>query len=146
MRRRVRAGVLLVIVVIVGLVVHGVLPESAFADIAGDALYVGAAYLALVVVLPRLRPWIVGSIALAWSVGVELLQLTGVPQQVGAVFPPAVLLLGTAFDARDLIVYTVAAVVVTAIDGLWARRAATATPDQAPRAPSLNATPDLPET
>ena len=81
MRRRVRAGVLLVIVVIVGLVVHGVLPESAFADIAGDALYVGAAYLALVVVLPRLRPWIVGSIALAWAAGVELLQLTGVPQQ-----------------------------------------------------------------
>ena len=143
MRRRVRAGVLLVFVVIVGLVVHGVLPESAFADIAGDALYVGAAYLALVVVLPRLRPWIVGSIALAWAAGVELLQLTGVRQQVGAVFPPAVLLLGT---ASDLIVYIVAAVVVTAIDGLWARRAATATPDQAPRAPSLNATPDLPET
>lgn len=121
-RRRTAAAVLLVIVVATGLVVHGVLPESPFADIAGDALYVGAAYLALVVAMPRPRPWIVGSVALVWCMGVELLQLTDLPQQAGVIFPPAVLLLGATFDGRDLLVYVATAVVLTAIDEARARR------------------------
>lgn len=120
-RRRITAGGALVLVVVAGLLAHGVLPESAFADIAGDALYVGAVYLALVLVLPGLRPWLVGSISLAWSAGVELLQLTGVPHRLGELLPPLTLVLGTAFDARDLVVYAVAAALLTAIDGLSGR-------------------------
>lgn len=122
MQRRIAAGVLLAIVIGAGLIVHGVLPESAFTDIAGDALYVAAAYLALVLVFPRLPPWVTGGIVLVWCVGVELLQLTNVPHQIVAVFPPAVLLLGSTFDARDLLVYAIAALMITGIDEVRARR------------------------
>lgn len=107
---------MLAVVVGAGLLVHLVLPESAFADIAGDALYVGAVYSGLVLIVPRLQPWIVGGIALVWCVGIELFQLTEIPQLVGAAFPPAMLVLGTVFDPRDLVVYAVAALVLTAVD------------------------------
>ena len=136
-RRRVAAAIVLVLVLLAGLLVHGVLPESAFADISGDMLYVGAVYLGLVVIVPRLRPWAAGGISLLWSVGVELLQLTGIPQQLGAAFPPATLVLGSTFDARDLYVYAAAAVLIATLDALTARRARPAPPaDPAAPAPA----------
>lgn len=114
--RRVAAIIALIAVVGAGLVVHGLLPDSAATDIAGDALYAAAVVAFLVAVAPRWSPLVIGGIAAAWCVGVELFQLTGIPVQVAEVFPPAVLVLGTVFDARDLVVYVAAIVLVAAID------------------------------
>ena len=114
--RRITAFLLLAAVIAAGLVVHGVLPDSAATDIAADALYAAAAYLALVVVAARLPAPAIGGIAAAWCVGIELFQLTGLPSAWGAGFAPVTLLLGTVFDARDLVVYVVTIGVVTVLD------------------------------
>lgn len=114
--RRLIALVLLALVIAAGLGVHALLPDTAATDIAGDALYAVAAYLAVVIVAPRLQPWMSGCLAAAWCVAVELFQLTGVPLELGAVFPPAMLVLGTVFDARDLLIYVGTIAVVTAVD------------------------------
>ncbi|WP_249353871.1 DUF2809 domain-containing protein [Microbacterium sp. 2FI] len=114
--RRIGAAVVLAIVIAAGLFVAAVLPDTAATDIAGDALYAVAAYIGLVMLAPRARSLVIGAIALGWCVAVELFQLTGVPLALGAAFPPAMLVLGTVFDARDLVVYAVAVVAVCAID------------------------------
>ncbi|MEV5071919.1 DUF2809 domain-containing protein [Microbacterium sp. LMI12-1-1.1] len=117
-RRRVLAAVLLVLTIGAGLVVHAALPDSSATDIAGDALYAVAAYLAVVLIAPRLRALAVGGIAMLWCVGVELFQLTGLPLAWGAEFAPAMLVLGTVFDARDLVVYIATIAVATALDAV----------------------------
>lgn len=99
-----------------GLVVHTALPDIAATDIAGDALYAIAVYLFVVLLTPRMSPLFVGGIAAVWCVGIELFQLTGIPEAVGAVFSPAMLVLGTVFDARDLVIYLVALAIVVAVD------------------------------
>lgn len=117
-RRRWIAAGILVAAIIAGLGVHAWLPDGAVSDIAGDGLYAFAAYLAVVVIAPRLSPLAVGGIAVAWCVAVELFQLTGLPLEWGAVFPPVMLLLGTVFDPRDLLVYALALVAACAVDGI----------------------------
>ena len=119
--RRVAGAILLVVVIGAGLAVHALLPDTAETDIAGDALYTAAVYLAVVIVGPRLSPLTVGGITAAWCVAVELFQLTGIPLALGAVFPPAMLALGTVFDGRDLLVYLVTAVVLVAADAVVSR-------------------------
>lgn len=114
--RRVTAGAVLAVVIAAGLVVHAALPDTAATDIAGDLLYAVAAYAALIVVAPRLPSVVVGAVALAWCVAVELLQLTGIPFALGVRFPPAMLVLGTVFDPRDLLVYAAALAVATTAD------------------------------
>lgn len=114
--RRIAAAISLVLVVAAGLVVHGLLPDSAATDIAGDALYAVAVLAFVVVLAPRLTPLWSGAIAAVWCVGVELFQLTGLPLQAAEVFPPAVLVLGTVFDARDLVVYVAAIAVAVGVD------------------------------
>ncbi|WP_136707254.1 DUF2809 domain-containing protein [Agromyces sp. H66] len=121
-RRRLAAAVLLVAVIGAGLAVHSLLPDTAASDIAGDALYTAAVYLAVVLVLPRLRPLAVGAVTAAWCVAVELFQLTGIPLALGAAFPPSMLVLGTVFDARDLLVYVIAAAVICGADVAWENR------------------------
>ena len=116
--RRVLAAVLLAGVIAAGLVVHSLLPDGAATDIAGDALYAAAAYLGIAFLAPRLPPLTVGALAGAWCVAVELFQLTGIPMQLGAVFPPAVLVLGTVFDGRDLLVYALTIVVLIGADAV----------------------------
>lgn len=115
-RRRLTAAGALALVVAAGLAVHAVLPDSAATDIAGDALYAVAVYLLVVVLAPRLRSLAAGLIAAVWCVAVELFQLTGIPLTAGAAFPPAMLVLGTVFDPRDLVVYVVAIAAVTVTD------------------------------
>ncbi len=115
-RRRIAAVVALAAVVTAGLAVHMLLPDSAVTDIAGDALYAAAVAAFIVVLAPRWNPLLIGGIAAVWCIGIELFQLTGVPVRVAEVFPPAVLVLGTVFDARDLVVYVLAIAVVTAVD------------------------------
>lgn len=119
--RRLIAAVALAVVIVAGLVVHGALPDSAATDIGGDALYAAAAYLIVVVIAPRLPVIAVGGIAAAWCVGVELFQLSGLPLAWGATFTPAMLVLGTVFDPRDLVVYPATIAVATAVDAVWSR-------------------------
>ena len=114
--RRLVAALLLVATVVAGLLVHGVLPDTAATDIAGDALYAVAAYLTVVLIAPRLPALATGAIAAAWCVAVELFQLTGLPLAWGAQFAPAMLVLGTVFDARDLLVYVATIILATAVD------------------------------
>lgn len=121
MTRRIAAAIALVVVVAVGLIVHGFLPDSAATDIAGDALYAVAVVAFVVLLAPRRAPLAVGAIAAVWCIGVELFQLTGIPVRVADVFSPAVLVLGTVFDARDLIVYVAAIAVATGVDVLVSR-------------------------
>ncbi len=121
-RRRLAAALALAVVIAAGLLVHALLPDTAATDIAGDALYGTAVYVGVVLLVPRMASIGVGAIALGWCVAVELFQLTGVPMAVGGVFPPAMLLLGTVFDARDLLVYGVTVMVVCATDLLLRRR------------------------
>lgn len=114
--RRIVAAVLLAAVIVAGLGVHALLPDTAASDIAGDALYAAAAYLAVVLLAPKWRPLLAGIIAGVWCGAIELFQLTGLPLALGAVFRPAMLLLGTVFDARDLIVYVATVVVLALLD------------------------------
>ncbi len=114
--RRIVAAALLVATVGAGLLVHVALPDTAATDIAGDALYAVAAYLAVVLIAPRLPVLAVGAIAAAWCAGVELFQLTGLPLAWGAQFAPVMLVLGTVFDARDLGVYVATIAFATACD------------------------------
>ena len=118
LRRRLIAVGLLLLTVGAGLAVHLLAPDGAASDIAGDALYAVAVYLAVVILLPRVRVAVAGLIAAAWCVAVEVFQLTGVPLALGAAFPPAMLVLGTVFDARDLVVYLVTIAVVALADGV----------------------------
>lgn len=110
------ALVVLLVVIGGGLFVHAALPDTAATDIAGDALYAIAAYAGLVLIVPRARSIAVGAVALGWCVAVELFQLTGIPIILGSAFSPATLVLGTVFDARDLLIYAVAIAGVCAID------------------------------
>ncbi|MCP2637187.1 DUF2809 domain-containing protein [Microbacterium sp. HD4P20] len=114
--RRISAAGLLAAVIVAGLTVHGLLADTAATDIAADALYAAAAYLAVVVLAARLPPPAIGGIAAVWCIGVELFQLTGLPLAWGSEFAPAMLLLGTVFDARDLVVYVVTIIGVTVLD------------------------------
>ncbi len=119
-RRFVAVGILL-LTIAAGLAVHALAPDGTASDIAGDALYAVAAYLAVVIVAPRMRTPLVAIVAAAWCVAVELFQLTGVPLALGAEFSPIMLVLGTVFDARDLVIYLVTVAVVASIDGLSKR-------------------------
>ena len=116
--RRWIAGGLLAAAIAVGLGVHAWVPGGAASDITGDVLYAVAAYLAVVLIAPRLPPLAVAGIALAWCVAVELFQLTGLPIRWGAGFPPVTLLLGTVFDSRDLLVYALAVAGAFAVDAI----------------------------
>ncbi|MFI8632419.1 DUF2809 domain-containing protein [Microbacterium sp. NPDC077663] len=121
MRRLVGLGVA-VLAVAAGLAVHLSAPDGAASDVAGDALYVIAVWGGLVLLFPRWRSWVTAAVVLGWSVGVELFQLTGVPLRWAGEWPPIVLVFGTVFDLRDLLVYVVTAMAVGGADAA-ARRA-----------------------
>jgi hypothetical protein len=133
--RRLIALLLLLCAIAAGVGIHYGAPSGTVSDIAGDVLYAIAAYLAVVIVAPRLRPLTVGAIAAGWCVAVELFQLTGIPLALGAVFPPAMLVLGTVFDARDIALYLGTAAVVVSLDTALQRLARrTRTAAESPRA------------
>lgn len=115
-RRRIAAAVALAAVIAAGLTVHAFGADTTLSDITGDALYAVAAFAAGVLVAPRAATLLVAGVAAAWCVGVELLQLTEVPLTLAAWFRPIALVLGTGFDARDLVVYLAAIAVTAALD------------------------------
>ncbi len=122
--RRIVLVVLAATTVAAGLIVHRAGRGEA-ADIAGDALYAVLIYLLVAFLLPRLRAWRVALLAFAVCAAIELFQLTGLPRVWSAAFPPIGLVLGSGFDARDLVVYAAAAVVAGLVDmGLSRRRPA----------------------
>lgn len=114
-RRRFAAATALVPVIIAGLLVHAVVPGDV-GDIAGDALYATLTALLLVLALPRARPRVIAIGAALVCAAVETLQLTTIPRALAEIFPPTALVLGSGFDARDLVVYTSAAVAVALVD------------------------------
>ncbi|WP_309104862.1 DUF2809 domain-containing protein [Microbacterium sp.] len=107
---------LALVVIAAGLAVHRFV-AGAIGDIVGDALYACLIYLLLAIVFPGLRATRLGALAVAVCVGVELLQLTGLPALLAAALPPAALVLGTGFDARDLVVYALAILVAVLVHG-----------------------------
>ncbi|GAA1412925.1 DUF2809 domain-containing protein [Oerskovia paurometabola] len=118
-RRRSRLRVLAVLaaVVALGLVVTKQVPDPV-GDVVGDLLYAVAVYVALVLVAPRLRPWVAGTVALAWCWLVEVLQATPVVAAVLDVVPAAAWVLGSTFNARDLVLYLVGVLLAVGLDTL----------------------------
>lgn len=109
------------LIVAAGLAVHGALPDSIATDIAGDALYAALIYAGIVVLAPRWPAVVVGAVTFGWCGAVELLQLTGLPERWAEAWAPLVLVFGTVFDARDLLIYSATALVVTLADRVGSR-------------------------
>ncbi|RXR24985.1 DUF2809 domain-containing protein [Oerskovia turbata] len=118
-RRRSRPRVLAVLaaVVTLGIVVTTQVPDPV-GDVVGDLLYAVAVYVALVLVAPRLRPWVAGTVVLAWCWLVEFLQATPVVAAVLDVVPAAAWVLGSTFNARDLVLYLVGVLLAAGLDVL----------------------------
>ncbi|MFC8226856.1 DUF2809 domain-containing protein [Streptomyces sp. NPDC057287] len=79
------------------------------AKYAGDALYTVLVHTLVVLLAPRVRPSAAAGIALAVSWAVELAQLTGVPAELARQSTVARLVLGSTFNAPDLLWYAVGA-------------------------------------
>ncbi|MFF2065148.1 DUF2809 domain-containing protein [Streptomyces sp. NPDC058200] len=114
-RARLVAGGVALLTVAGGLGVRAVAAGDV-AKYAGDALYTVLVYVLIVLAAPRVRPLVASSVALAFSCAVELLQLTGVPAELAArsVVARSVvarLVLGSTFNAPDLLWYAVGAAV-----------------------------------
>ncbi|GAA2993893.1 hypothetical protein GCM10020229_02930 [Kitasatospora albolonga] len=103
-----------------GLVVTVAVPGVA-GDALRDALYTVAWYLAVLLAAPRTRPAVAASAAAGISWAVELFQLTGIP----AAHPGWRLLLGTGFNAADLLWYALGAAACLAVHRAAQTRTAT---------------------
>lgn len=106
MRARLVAAGAALLVVLAGLAARTSWP-GAVADPAGSILYTVLVAVLVLVVRPRTRPVAAAAVGLAVSVGVELLQLTGLPAEVAQRAPLARLVLGSTFGAPDLAWYLV---------------------------------------
>jgi hypothetical protein len=113
-RRRTLAGVAGLILV-TGLVVHFAI-QSAAGNFVADALYAVMLFVVLSIIFVRTSGWRIAALTFLLCVGIELLQLTGLPAFLAEVFSPSRLVLGTTFAAVDLLAYlvgTLAAVLVS---------------------------------
>jgi hypothetical protein len=104
--RRLPAIVFSVLVLAAGLAVRAWF-DGAFAKYAGVALYATLAFGIVLVVAPRLAPERAAAIALAWSWAVEFAQLTPGPAALSERSGLARLVLGSTFNAPDLVAYLV---------------------------------------
>ncbi|MGO3885458.1 MAG: DUF2809 domain-containing protein, partial [Mycetocola sp.] len=116
-RRRVWLGLAVLLTIGAGLTAHrlGWGP-------AADACYTVMLYLLIALVWPRTRSLVVGAAAVALSTAVELFQLTPSPADLSSRFVLARLVLGTSFDAMDLLWYLLGGAVIATADGLIRRR------------------------
>jgi Protein of unknown function (DUF2809) len=103
-RLRLLSGIAAAGCLVLGLATQA-LDRSPLADVVGSVLYVCCIGLSTCVAWPRLSSIVIASLAFGFAVSVELIQVTGMPSEITAVFPPARLLLGSAFDPLDLIAY-----------------------------------------
>jgi uncharacterized protein DUF2809 len=108
--RRLPAIAFSVLVLAAGLAVRA-LSGGAFAKYAGVALYASFAFGLVLVVAPRLAAGWAGAIALAWSWAVEFAQLTPGPATLSQRSGLARLVLGSTFNAPDLVAYAVGVLV-----------------------------------
>lgn len=129
-RTRLAAAVAAVLTVAAGLGIRA-LAQGSVAKYAGDALYTVLILTLVVLVAPRVRPLAAAGTALAFSWAVELLQLTGVPAELSRMSVVARLVLGSTFNAPDLVWYAVGAAVGWWVHGSLVRRS------DRPSAPSV---------
>ncbi|MFD5034124.1 DUF2809 domain-containing protein [Streptomyces sp. NPDC058405] len=113
-RARLVAGGVALLTVAGGLGVRAVAAGDV-AKYAGDALYTVLVYVLIVLAAPRVRPLVAACVALAFSCAVELLQLTGAPAELAARSVVARLVLGSTFNAPDLLWYAVGAAVAALV-------------------------------
>lgn len=109
-------------VTVAGLVV-ATTGSGPLADPAGDALYAVLVYLVLAFCAPRARRGVLAASAFGLCALIELAQLTGVPATLVERWDPVRYLLGTTFNAVDLLAYAVGAVVGAGIHSLVLRTA-----------------------
>lgn len=121
-RSRARLAVVVVLLVPVGLAAR-TLPGTA-GDVAGGLLYAAMLVVLCALVAPRARSVTLGLAAAGLGVGIELLQLTGLPATLADTFPPARLVLGSTFVVADVVVAVVGAALAAVVDGLARRRRA----------------------
>ncbi|WP_206067362.1 DUF2809 domain-containing protein [Nonomuraea composti] len=69
---------------------------------AGDALYTALIYALVVLILPRVRPWVAAAVSAGLSWAIEFAQLAEIPQVLRPV-------LGSTFNPPDLLWYAVGA-------------------------------------
>ncbi|MFF1632284.1 DUF2809 domain-containing protein [Leifsonia sp. NPDC058248] len=100
---------------VVGLTVHEFAGNAAGA-FTGDALYSVLIYALLGTLVPRTPAVVIGGLALAACVAVELFQLTGLPSQISAAVPGAELVLGSTFQVIDLLAYAFGAAGAAFVD------------------------------
>ncbi|GAA3694183.1 hypothetical protein GCM10022377_03510 [Zhihengliuella alba] len=87
-------------------------------DAAGGALYAALVYLLVALVRPDQRALPIAALAWGLCCAVELLQLTALPRELAASFPPAALVLGSTFVATDPIAYAAGAALAAFADRL----------------------------
>ena len=114
-RRRIALAVLAATTIGLGLFIHRSVGGTV-GDISGDALYAVLIYLLTALVAPRAPRPLVAAFAFAVCTAVELLQLTALPREAASMFPPIELVLGSGFDARDIVVYAAAVAAASVID------------------------------
>lgn len=92
------------------------------ADKLGDLLYAALATFGVWLLAPRAPAVVLGGVAAAWCLAVELLQLTGLPAAAAEVTPLARLVLGRGFDAFDLPAYALGVLVALVVVVVTRRR------------------------
>ncbi|MFI7364713.1 DUF2809 domain-containing protein [Streptomyces sp. NPDC050149] len=89
--------------------------DGAVAKYAGDALYTVLVCALVALCAPRARPLAVAGAGLGISWAVECFQLTGVPAELSERSTAARLVLGSTFNAPDLLWYAVGAATAWAV-------------------------------
>jgi hypothetical protein len=113
-RHRVALVLSVCAVIAIGLGVHAI--DGAAAAFVADSLYTVLVYLLLRTVFVRARLSVLALAAFAFSALIEVLQLSGLPEQWGNAFPPVRLVLGASFSAIDLVAYAIGALVIWLLD------------------------------
>jgi hypothetical protein len=108
------------LILVTGLLVHVTL-RSAAGNFVADALYAVMLFVVVSFVFVRTSGWRIALVTFLACVGIELLQLTGLPAYLAGVFPPTRLLLGTTFAAVDLVAYLVGAAAAGLVSSGWRR-------------------------
>ena len=120
-RSRLPGAAAAILTVAVGLAVH-TYGDGWLAGYVGDALYTMMVYALLVAVWPVIGP----AVATCWALGiswtVEFLQLTDIPAQLSAAVPLMRLVVGTTYNALDLVAYVVGAAAAYLVHRLFATR------------------------
>ncbi|MFF7329781.1 DUF2809 domain-containing protein [Streptomyces sp. NPDC008150] len=94
------------------------------AKYAGDALYTVLVYVLVVLIAPRVRPPVAAGVALLFSTAVELFQLTPIPAELARESVAMRLVLGSTFNAPDLLWYAAGAALSALVHTAAGRSAA----------------------